>query len=399
MRIKWLSKLSEKNDKCIERYVADKLIGSYRGINGLNILKHDVQLNCFRSMDLFYSKSIKTWRSAGVQFLVNSIGSVRNEIIFKNHLLIDNQNNTFPFFNLNNTQSVLPKYFRDLPVTHRLTTLSTINRQTVYKINRAFWNLSNTINARNAGQAPRIEDSYIYKVGDRMVKLKEITFKELYIGLVNAKDIPRPWERKWNDLLRYYTLDMDEAGWKSIWDNIHDNLVPYNIQSTIWAILHLNFYCGYKEKLLGYGDGKCKLCGEVEEGSYHIAINCIVLERSLNNFIIPLRNLNGNNLCKDEIAFGLAGAILEQLNQKEKLRNLVTFVIRTVVFKNRYKDFGGVENAVVAITSKVKFKMRQIFHDFWVYYRHKGEIQAYKDKYLIDNIFGSVQNGVLCLSI
>ena len=399
MRIKWLSKLSEKDDKCIERYVVDKLIGDYRSINGLKILKHDVQLSLFRNIDHFYAKSIKTWRSADIDFIATSIGQLRNEIIYRNILLVDNQNNTFPFFNLNNNQSVLPKYFRDLPVTHRLTTLSNTNKETVYKINRAFWNLTNTINTINLTQGSRLENGYTYKCGDRATKLEKITFKELYNGLVNDKDISRPWEGKWNTLLRYYTLDIDEAGWKSIWQNIHDNLIPYDIQSTIWSILHLNFYCGYKEKLLGYGDGKCKLCGEFEEGSHHIAINCVVLERSLNNFIIPLRNLNENNLGKDEMAFGLAGVMVEPLNQKDKLRNLVTFTIRTVIFKNRYKDFGGRENAIVALGSMIKYKMRQIFQDYWIYYRHKGELQAFKDKYLIDELFGTVQNGVLCLSL
>ena len=396
MRIKWVAKLLKKDNKCIERYVVDNLIGGYRGINGLKILNHDIQLNYFRNIDPFYKKCIKIWRSAGINFLAANIRTLRNEIIYRNNLLVDNENNSFPFFSSGNNQSVLPRYFKDLPVTHRLTSLSYSNRETIRKLNRSFWNLSNTL---ILNQGPFRENCHTYTIDDRISKIEETTFKDIYNCLINAKELDRPWETKWNALLRYYTLDLDEAGWKSIWVNIHDNLIPYDIQSTIWSILHLNFYCGYKEKLFGYGDGKCKLCGEFEEGSYHIAINCVVLERLLYNFITPLRNLNGTNISKDEMAFGMAGVLLEPLGQNEKLRNLVTFTIRTIVFKNRYKDFGGLENAIIVLNSKIKCKMRQIFHDYWIYYKHKGEIQAFQNKYLIYGIFGSIDNGALCLTI
>ena len=41
MRIKWLYYLTEKTNQDIERFLADKLIGNYREISGLSILKHN----------------------------------------------------------------------------------------------------------------------------------------------------------------------------------------------------------------------------------------------------------------------------------------------------------------------------------------------------------------------
>ena len=398
MRIKWIIFLAKSDpNNTIERFVADKLVGSYRGIEGLKILNHDISLNQFRNMDPFYLNSIKIWRKAGINFEAASVRTIRNEIIYKNCLLSDNENSTFPFFSIGNNQSALPMHFKDLPVTHRTSLLSSSNRDKIGRMNRAFWNLQNSGGTIRLGVFT--ENSYSYKIDNNILKLEDISFKDLYQNLIQVKEIARPWEEKWNTLLRYYTLDMNQEGWKRIWDSIHSNLIPYEIQSTIWSILHLNYYCGYKEKLLNYGDGICKLCGEIEEGVQHIAINCKVLERCLNYFLALLRRLNGTDICKDEIAFGLAGANIDNLTPKDNLRNFLTFTIRTVVFKNRHIDFGGVGNATVALVNKSKYKIKQILHDYWLFYKNKGTIDQFHDKYLIENVIGSVENGILFLII
>lgn len=397
MRIKWLHKVTKFEVNGIERYIVDNLIGSFRGIIGLKILNHNVELSNFRNIDPFYRKAIKLWKQLGIQFQPASIRNIRYEIIYRNSLLTDNTNNTFPFFNMNNNHSLLPMCFRDLPVTHRLTAFSSNNRITISRLNMSYWNFISTFNSSQ--QFHCTENCYTYGTNEDIIDVGNITFKDLYMRMISAKSITRGWEAKWNTLLRFYTLDLDEDGWKSIWDNIHDNLIPYDIQSTIWSLIHLNFYCGYKEKLFGYGDGICKLCGQAEEGVHHIVINCVVLERSLINFYPYLIRLNESNICKDEIAFGLAGISTEELTNKDKLRNLITFVIRSVCFKNRYIDFRGVENAVMALNSKIKFKLRQILKDYWIYYKHNEAIHTFKEKYLIDSILGSILNGELCISI
>ena len=98
------------------------------------------------------------------------------------------------------------------------------------------------------------------------------------------KDVNKIWEIKWNEVLRFYTLDIDEIEWVKVWKNVHNSLLSFEIQSTMWTMLHLNFYCGYKDKLFNYGDGKCKLCGELEEGSHYIIIECEVMKDCINNY-------------------------------------------------------------------------------------------------------------------
>jgi hypothetical protein len=89
MRIRWLLSLSKKNVNEIERFLVDKLIGNYRGIDGLTILNHTTELRYFRSINQFYAKAIQYWRSAEINFEVTSLQSIRNYTIFHNKLLLD----------------------------------------------------------------------------------------------------------------------------------------------------------------------------------------------------------------------------------------------------------------------------------------------------------------------
>ena len=95
----------------------------------------------------------------------------------------------------------------------------------------------------------------------------------------------------------------------------------------------------YKERLFNYGDGICKLCGEIEEGSHHIITECEVMTACINDYQNILSVLNEEIITKDEMAFGLVGAPIGEMSPKINLRNFMTFIIRHVVFRNRYIDF------------------------------------------------------------
>ena len=173
---------------------------------------------------------------------------------------------------------------------------------------------------------------------------------------------------EWN---RYYTLDIDETEWVQVWNNVHNNLLSFEIQSTIWTMLHLNLYCGYKEKLFNYGEGICKLFGEVEEGSHHIITECEVMKACINDYHSTLLSLRGDIISKDELAFGLVGDPIGEMSPKLNLGNFITLTIRHVVFKNRHMDFGGKESAKVALKNRIKHKIKKQFINKWIEYRAK----------------------------
>ena len=393
LRIKWLLSLVNKDKNQIERFLVDKLIGNVRGIEGLMILHHTIELRLFRNMESFYAKSIQYWRSANVNFEAASQRSIMNDTIFCNKLLLDRNGNTFNFFNANNNQNILPKVFKDLPVTRNLSSVSVNNRNIIININRAYWDMCNN----KLGKFNK--NCYTIKIGTECEKLDDLSSKQIYWAQINRKEVNRIWESKWNNILRYYTLDMETAEWDRIWESIHDNTIPYEIQSSIWEMLHLNFYCGYKERILNYGTGNCKLCGELEEGAQHIVIECSVLVGCLDAFINILRRLRNDIISKDEIAFGLAGSNVQELGIKDKLRNFITFIIRTIVLKNRHINYGSVHNAIHVLKSKIRYKIVEVLKSIHIIYKYKLSVNDFVDRFLIDNILGQIENGILHINI
>ena len=74
------------------------------------------------------------------------------------------------------------------------------------------------------------------------------------------------------------------------------------------------------------------------------------------------------------------------LSPKMKLRNFLTFIIRHVIFKKRYKDFGGKEIAKIALREIIKAKIKNELIDKWVLHRSKGTQEDFDSKY-IENMF------------
>ena len=190
MRIKWLLSLSKKDNNQVERYIVDQLIGSYRGIDGLKLLNHTIDLRHFRNMDVFYANAIKHWRVADITFEAVNMRSIRNEIIYYNNLLRDRSNNTFKFFNLNNNQNILPTHFRDLPVSRRLTQLSINNRGIIGNINQSYWDMC-------INRLGKVEtDCYTIKIGALDENIDELSSKQIYWSILNMKQIEKIWETK-----------------------------------------------------------------------------------------------------------------------------------------------------------------------------------------------------------
>ena len=141
LRTKWLHYLTGRNSNEIERFLANKLIGSYRDISGIDVLKHSTRLDQFRTIDHFYLNSIKAWRELNITYLAANIDSIRDESIYDNTLLTDSHGHTFSYFNISNRQSYIPRFFKDLPVSINPNHIAIRNRATISQMNRAYWNL------------------------------------------------------------------------------------------------------------------------------------------------------------------------------------------------------------------------------------------------------------------
>ena len=142
-----------------------------------------------------------------------------------------------------------------------------------------------------------------------------------------------------------------------------------------------------------------KLCGELEEGAQHIVIDCSILVGCLDAFINILRRLRSDIISKDEIAFGLAGSDVQELDSKDKLRNFITFIIRAVVLKNRHINYGSVHNVIHALKSKIHYKIVEVLKSTHIIYKYKFSVNYFVDRFLIDSILGQMENGILNINI
>ena len=100
-------------------------------------------------------------------------------------------------------------------------------------------------------------------------------------------------------------------------------------------------------------------------------------------------------MSRDELAFGIAGTDIQTLGRKDLIRNFITFIIRTVVFKNRHKNYGSIQSAINVLENKIRFKIRKVLREKYTIFKHKYTVPKYIETYLIDNILGSVQGNIL----
>lgn len=172
----------------------------------------------------------------------------------------------------------------------------------------------------------------------------------------------------------------------------------YEIQSSVWEMIHLNFYCGYKAKLFQYDTGKCNLCGKIEEGSHHIMTTCQVMIGCILAFTDLLKKCNSTDIYEDEVVFGLVG-LFDGFDDKDKIRNFITYIIRHCVFRNRHKNYGSIENATFILIKCIKHKINRELSDKLIIYRHKNAETEFVEKYLIENIIGELRDGNLILNV
>ena len=156
---------------------------------------------------------------------------------------------------------------------------------------------------------------------------------------------------------------------------------------------------GIRKNCLSYENGIYKLCVEIEEASYHIITECEVMKACINDFQTTLLTLHGEQITKDEMAFGLVGNPIGEMSRKANLRNYITFIIRHVVFKNRYIDFWGIERAKLLLKNKVRDRVKKELLNKWIEHRERNAKEEYANKYLIENILGRLENDNLILSI
>ena len=316
-RIMYLFTLDNDN---IERFLADELIGTSKGQEGLSfgLLNNSTRIRSIENV--FYKNALEVVKSLHLELTPASYSTIRDEPLFYNNLFLNpNTNNVFI---LNRYKNLMPKTVKDLQ--HH-------NRSNIVEVNDVVQSLRVCLN--NLTFSNEEENKFSTQIDNNLVDIRNLFFRDIYKKFSNDKLEIKEWEVRWRRYLPEY-----EIPWRSVWQNLHTkNYNPY-IKTTLWEMYHLNFWSNYR------ANSRCKLCFESEEDITHIVNSCKVLTSLIRYFNI--QNKFGN---KPEITFG---------SNKEITSNYVLFHIKTVTFRSRFRDFNNIQECTTILANKCKSNIK-----------------------------------------
>ena len=150
----------------------------------------------------------------------------------------------------------MPKHFKDLPypIINRTREDATLIRS----LNRSFARIQYAENCQ----------FYLLLKGVK-VEIEVLSSKEIYWFLIENSMIPLPYKQKWETI-----FTNSEINWNLVWKNVHDNILPYKVQSSLWEMINLNFICSYRLQRMYGSPTECIQCRKQEEGQTHVFIEC-----------------------------------------------------------------------------------------------------------------------------
>ena len=147
----------------------------------------------------------------------------------------------------------------------------------------------------------KCQDTFTIVKDQNRVDISSGDFKSIYnFILINKVSAIKLWEQKWR-------VDLNNNGlnWNKIWNNVHNPIFNYKIQSSIWEMIHRNYICGYILKQMHKSDGVCKLCDKLESERTHIFIKCKIINQLYGQFYLLMRRLDSRDMTEEEKAFGI----------------------------------------------------------------------------------------------
>ena len=378
-RVKWIRRLLEMEKSDFLRTTVDNLIGNFKGIVGLKALHHSTQIK-FEIKSIFYERSISIWNSMKIETDITGRNQLRDEVLFQNPLFKDDTGNMFKFPNSSNKKVYMPNKFKDLPVTIPTTKINPNHRNLISNLNKCFWSSNNN---------PTGKSQYIYMLGTIRTDILDSSLKNLYKNQISLRKVDMKWVDKWK---KYFILTDDT--WGKIWAAVHDSTHSYKIQSGMWEMLHLNFYCSYKAHKFYNEENRCKLCGEAEADSFHVILSCSVHKEIFRRFNATFKDINGKDLSEMEIVFGC-----QEAGDKINLRNFLTFIIKNSIFRMRNVSFTNKQVAVIAVLNRIHKDTKSELTKKLLLYISRKKIARFNDLFMYKNILGHVINNELVYTL
>jgi len=378
LRIRWLARMyCEKNEKNSQKTVINLLIDRIDQVSGLKILLYDLSYR--RIKHTFYSNSYRIWLANKITYKPGSLQEIKYDYIYENNILRDDENKTFkklPDYNSVRRMNLIPKFFKDLPLSIPIGGLTESIKRLIISINRAYFNIT-----------PAEKHIFLIKNEEKETDLLSLNFKETYMIILSKQKFRKIWEPKWNQKLN---RQITKEEWSKIWMIVNHSMINYRVQSSIWEMIHRNFITNYSLKKMNRSDGICKLCHLIEEDRCHIFTTCNVINSLYRHFSAILLQLYPNQITNEEKIFG----IYIEKTPKIELRNYITFFIRHTVYRNRNTDFISSDIINTLRIKIIKAIDSDIISKFNIA-KMKRELDKFKNVFLIGEILAKIQENTL----
>ena len=124
-------------------------------------------------------------------------------------------------------------------------------------------------------------------------------------------------------------------------------------------------------------------------------MRCEAIVNAFNHFNDVLQKLDGKILDDEELAFG----IYKNINAKRRLRNYLTYTIRHITFTLRGVELNDTDIASQTIINKTLMFIRKDLGIIFLNALHKNKEEKFCETYLIEDIFGYIENGIVYVSV
>jgi hypothetical protein len=227
------------------------------------------------------------------------------------------------------------------------------------------------------------------KLGEVWTKLAKATTKKIYRQLIGEIKPNATYLIKWGEHFNQF------LGWKAIWQDI-GNIRNDKVKSDIWSQIRLNFWSPcleLRQRHLPQADGRCLLCGEVQQDQFHMIIHCRVTNDLWDTLFPLLYDLFPVGISEREFCFGLGGK-----RTVVRLRDYVTFSLRSTIHSHRNLNLGGQIRSKEIILKRFKENVRRdlrIKHETAIV---ANKIDQFMDTYLLKNALGKIVDGRILFS-
>ena len=276
LRVKWLSYLTNLDTSYIEFFLANELISENISKIGMDLLKGYTEKYTNSIRNKFYKKAILAWRKLKITFSPSSHVLIKNLWIYENILLQDDDGRVYkPPANSSfiRRRRDMPYYFENLPFP--IINRYHVDADFIRNINTSFSNI----------QWSDEDFYYLEKDGDK-INIMNLTFKDFY-WLQMESDLPsQPFKGRWLTIFPNIIFD-----WNVIWGNVHNIMLSYKTQSSLWMMTNLNFISAYTLNRMYNIPNVCCQCDTAEEGFAHCFLFCSVSSLVYIHFTILLRQL------------------------------------------------------------------------------------------------------------